>query len=457
VTETIGVVVIAVLVLALVGLAWYALTAKRLDQEALSQLQAGKAGLESRADELATRINSLEADKDELSRRLEVEQSLRVQAVTRLEAEQKNLREQKALLDKAREELTNTFKALSAEALDVSRSQFIRQADEKLQPIQALLDKYQGELRKIEEARNTAYGGIQQNLDGLRDAQKGLQREAQSLATALRNPAVRGRWGELQLERILELSGMSGHFDFGSQETQQTEEGQQRPDVTVHLPNGRDIAVDSKAAIVGYLEAAEAQDDTVREEKLKKYAKAVREHMDLLSAKAYWKQFGSNAPDFVVLFLPGECFFAAALAKDPDLFEQAIQKGVVIATPMTLFALLRAVACGWQEHALAENAEKIGAAGQELFQRVCKFIEHFAKIGVGLDRAREAYNEAYRSYESRVQQSAQRLSQVSAVVDGELPEVRAVDGPIRALPESDERQSGQSSEAADGRGPDTKE
>jgi len=202
--------------------------------------------------------------------------------------------------------------------------------------------------------------------------------------------------------------------------------------VTVNLPNDRHIPLDSKVPLDAYFEAYQASDEKAVEAAMDRHAQAVRNHVRSLSGKAYWKQL-KNAPDFVVLFLPEESSFAAALKTDPKLFEEAIEKGVVIATPMTLYALLRAVAAGWQEKMLAENAERIGDAGRELYERVSKFIEHFAKVGDGLDRASKAYQAACRSYESRIQPSAKRLAEQAAILEKELPEVPTVDGPSRAI------------------------
>ena len=431
-TETICVVVIAVLVVALVWL----VTAKRRDQEALALLQAGKSGLESRAEELATRINSLEADKDELSRRLEVEQSLRVRAETRLEAEQKNLREQKALLDKAREQLSDTFKALSAEALKDSRIQFLSQADEKLRPIQNLLKDYEQKLDTIEKARNTAYGGLEQHLNELLQSGQKWEKEAHQLSTALKSPTGSGEWGQLALRNVVEMAGMSKHCDFDEQVAVVTEDGLKKPDMTVLLPNHRTIVVDAKAPLNAYREAVNAPDDKARGEALSRHAQAVRGHMRALSQKSYWAQF-KPTPEFVVLFLPGESFFAGAVEQDHALIEDSMKSGVVLASPTTLLALLKAVAYGWRQEEMAENAERIGQAGKDLYDRLAKFVEHFSGIGDALSRAGKAFDAAVGSYQSRIQPAARRLAEQAAVSDKELPDVPPVDGPTRALPAPD--------------------
>lgn len=386
--------------------------------------------------QLRDRINALEAESQELRQRLEIEYGTRVEAETRLEAERKNLAEQRALLAEAEVKLKDAFAALSAEALKESRQEFLGQAEERLKPIRDLLAEYQKRLAEIEKAREGAYGGLDQHLKGLGEAQQLLRKEAHQLATALRNPAARGRWGELQLERVLEMAGMSSYCDFGTQETQKTEEGHQRPDVTVKLPNDRRIPVDSKVPLDAYFEAYQASDERAVEAALDRHAQAVRNHVRSLSGKEYWKQF-KNAPDFVVLFLPEESSFAAALKTDPNLFEEAIQRGVVITTPMTLYALLRAVAAGWQEKRLAENAEEIAGLGRELHDRFRVFAEHFGKIGKGLNAAEEAYGAAVGSYKSRLEPKARELAELGASSGKELPEVEGVEGPTRALPEAE--------------------
>jgi len=372
----------------------------------------------------------------ELRGRLEAEQRARVQAETRLEAERKNLAEQRALLDEAETELKVTFKALSSDALKESRQEFLGQAGERLKPIQDLLAEYQKRLAEIEKARNTAYGGLEQHLKSLASAHDVLQKEAHQLSTALRSPTVRGRWGEMTLRRVVEVAGMSPHCDFTEQADVETEEGRQRPDMVIHLPGRRSIVVDSKVPLTAYMDAVESSEASAREAALARHAQDVRKHVRALGQKAYWDQL-PEAPDFVVLFLPGEAFFSAALEADRTLMEDAMRSRVFLATPTTLMALLNVVAHGWRQQEMAENAEAIGETGRELFERVTKFIEHFAKIGEGLGRAAKAYDAAVGSYESRVRPSAERLAQQSAALEKELPAPELAQGPTRALPEGE--------------------
>ncbi|MGB3087684.1 MAG: DNA recombination protein RmuC [Phycisphaerae bacterium] len=372
------------------------------------------------------RAGGAEAD---LRAELDGERQVRVAAETRLEAEREKLADQKRLLDEAEAKLKDAFKALSADALKESREQFLGQADERLRPIRDLLDEYQKRLGEIEKARNQAYGGLTERVAA-------LNKETAALATALRNPAARGRWGELQLRRVLEMAGMLEHCDFHEQETRETEEGRLRPDVIVNLPNNRTIVVDSKAPIDAYVDAVDAPDEATRQEALARHARAVRGHMRALGQKEYWSQF-DNTPDFVIMFLPGESFYRAAIEQDWSLIEKGWEQKVLLASPTVLFALCRAVYCGWQEKALAENARKIGEAGQEFYDRICVFSDHFARVGKGLRSATDAYNKAVGSYETRLLAAARRLAELGASTGRELADVEPVDQQPRSLPAGD--------------------
>ena len=387
--------------------------------------------------ELRQRIGELESEADGLRGELGEARSARVQAETRLEAERANLQEQRRLLDEAETQLKDAFKALSAEALKDSRQQFLGDAGERLRPIQDLLKTYEARLREIEKARTDAYGSLRQYLDGLRDAQEGLKTQTTKLETALRGSTrVRGEWGQLALKRVVELAGMSKHCDFDEQASTTTDQRRQIPDLTVHLPGDRLIVVDAKAPLDAYMAAAEAADDAARKTAMERHAQAVRGHMRTLGQKAYWNQF-KNTPEFVVLFLPGESFFSAALEADTSLMEDAFRSNVVLASPVNLIALLKAVAHGWRQQEMAENAERIGETGRELFKRVCKFLEHFAKVGDGISKAADAYDAAYRSYESRLAPSARQLAE-QAAADTALPEVESAKHPTRLITDGGE-------------------
>ncbi len=388
--------------------------------------------------ELRQRIGELESEADGLRGELGEARQARVQAETRLEAEQANLQEQRRLLDEAETRLKDAFKVLSADALKDSRQQFLGDAGERLRPIQDLLKTYEARLREIEKARTDAYGSLRQYLDGLRDAQEGLKTQTTKLETALRGSTrVRGEWGQLALKRVVELAGMSKHCDFDEQASTTTDQRRQIPDLTVHLPGDRLIVVDAKAPGDAYMEAVEATDDASRKAAMERHAQAVRGHVRTLSQKAYWSQF-ENTPEFVVLFLPGESFFSAALEADTSLMEDAFRSNVVLASPVNLIALLKAVAHGWRQQEMAENAERIGETGRELYDRVRVFVEHFGKVGDGISRAAKAYDAAVGSYESRIAPSARRLADQAAVGDKALPEVERAAHPTRLITDGGE-------------------
>jgi len=386
--------------------------------------------------ELRQRVADLEDEAEALRADLAGQHQARVQAETRLEGEQRNIEEQKQLLAEAETQLKDAFAALSAQALKDGREQFLDQAGEHLKPIRQMLDAYQKRLEDIEKARNDAYGGLTAHLTTLAQAHQALQKETHQLSTALRSPTVRGRWGEMTLRRVVEVAGMSPHCDFQEQVSVSGEGGGQRPDMVIRLPGDRAIVVDSKVPLDAYMDAVEAPDAAARGAAFGRHAGDVRKHVQALGRKAYWDQF-REAPDFVVLFLPGESFFSAALEQDRSLMEDAMRSKVFLATPTTLMALLNVVAHGWRQQEMAANAERIGETGRELYERVCVFLDHFAKVGDGLERAAKAYDAAVGSYESRVRPAAERLAE-QATAGRELPEPQRVDAARRRLPEPED-------------------
>jgi DNA recombination protein RmuC len=391
-------------------------------------------GARTRAD-MAKRLGEAEARAQEANTRLE---------------------EQKEGLTKAREELTQAFSALAGEALksnnqaflDLAKSTFAtlhteakgdltqrQQAIENLiKPLNDSLKRYEDQVGNMEKARQSAYGGLDQHLKTLAQAHERLQQETGNLVKALRAPQVRGQWGEITLKRVAELSGMVEHCDFREQETVEGEAGRLRPDMIIQLPAGRQIVVDAKAVLAAYLEAVEAQDDGVRQERLRQHAAQVRARMEQLSAKAYWSQF-QQAPEFVVLFLPGEQFLGAALEQDHTLIEDGFEKRVVIATPTTLIALLRAVAYGWRQEQLAENAQAISALGKDLFERMAVLAEHLADVGGALNKGVTAYNKAIGSLEARVLPSARKFKDLGIGSEKDIPKLEALEQAPRPVPE----------------------
>jgi DNA recombination protein RmuC len=344
-----------------------------------------------------------------------------------------------AAMAQARDELANQFAALSAAALEQNNARFLQLAEQRLKeqqaagrtelegqkrdvkqlvkPVEEKLEAVGRVLREMEKERAQAYGGLNRQLVEVAETQQRLHAETANLVTALRAPHVRGRWGEVQLRRVCEMAGMLAYCDFYEQRTVDGEGGALRPDVVVRLPGGKDVVVDAKAPLGAYLDAIEAEDEAAREVHLDTYARHVREHVQKLSAKSYAAQFESS-PEFVVMFLPGEVFYSAALERMPDLIERSVEESVLIATPTTLIALLKAVAYGWRQERMAESAREVSKLGRELYQRLAVLSDRFVTLGRRLDSSVKAYNEAVGTLESRVLVSARRFDEHGVAPDG---------------------------------------
>jgi len=342
-------------------------------------------------------------------------------------------------------QLAERFQVLSAQALDASARRFLDMAEGRLSaanakaagelenrraaveglvgPLKETLTRVEAQLRESDAQRVASHAALAEQMTITRRSSDELKQQTQALVTALRKPEARGRWGEMQLRRVVELAGMSARCDFNEQVSVATDEGPVRPDMVIHLAGGKQIVVDAKVSLAAYLQAAEATDDTVRENRLAAHARHLRDQVDKLAAKAYWAAL-STAPEFVVLFIPGEAFLAPALEHDPGLLEHAVAHRVHIATPTTLVSLLRTAQYAWQQEALSENARAVFDAGRELYERISGLGQHVDRVGKALSGAVTAYNQTVGSLESRVLVSARRLQQLGLVeTDQEAPRI----------------------------------
>jgi DNA recombination protein RmuC len=385
---------------------------------------------------------------------------------TRLAVTERDLKAQEALdaerqtaIEQAERQLSAAFSELARQSLQSNSEVFLSLARERLgqheqkakgdlesrhkaietliAPVKEALQKTEKQIAEIEKERREAYGSIRQQLTAMGDAQVALQSETRNLVNALRRPEVRGQWGELTLRRLAELAGMVEYCDFYEQENTQTAEGRLRPDMIIRMPNGREVIVDVKTPLDAYLTAVEASDELPRQAALKKHADNVRNRVRELALKSYWSQF-ENSPEFVILFIPGDQFLSAALEKHPTLLEEALQQKVILATPTSLVALLKAVAYGWRQVAMEENAKKIQALGEELHQRLAVFAGHLSKLGRQLGSSVDAYNSAVGSLERNVLPGARRFRDMGVSGRKDIDQLEPVNTALRKVEPSAE-------------------
>jgi DNA recombination protein RmuC len=432
---------------------------QRRHQAVQSALSAADATIIELRRQLLETQNIIEPLKKELS----ITSTEKTIAQTQLVAANVNIAEQRRILNDAKKELTDTFNALSASALRDSNQQFLTLAKETLKnlfsdtqdkltqhktsidglikPLKETLKNYEEQYSQIEAKRRQDYGSLHEQIKQITIGNQQLQRETSNLVSALRKPQVKGRWGEMQLRRTVELAGMEEHCDFSVQQSIATENGAFRPDMIIHLPSNRDIVVDVKVSLEAYLELGSAQTEEERTIILKKHSRQVREHMKKLSQKTYWDQLKNltkdrHTPEFVILFLPAESFYSSALQYDPELMEDSFANKIIIGTPSTLIALLKAVAYGWRQEQMTQNAEIISALGKDLYDKIRIFVNHFSRVGSKLNDAVTSYNEALGSMERRFIHSARRFKELGASTGDDVKAIEQLVQSARA-PQND--------------------
>lgn len=439
------------------------LLAERRGRAISAELSTSAACAEQKASGLSEQLLAEKVISQQLQAQLTEAQREQSSIAAKLQASEQNLVEQRQMLADAETKLREAFASLSSDALQKNNEAFLNLAKEKfttlsteaagsleqrklqiegmLKPMQEILGQYQARLHDIEKSRVESYSMLREQLGTLTETQRTLNLQTNQLVSALRRPQTRGQWGEITLRRLVELAGMTARCDFVEQTSVDTEDGRQRPDMLVNLPGGRQIVIDCKASLDAFLDAAAAPDEDNRRLCMIRHAKQVRSRAAELSAKAYWNQF-KLSPEYVVMFLPGEAFLYAAAEHDGALIEDCMKNRVILATPTTLIALLKAIEFGWRQEQIAENAEEIRKHGKDLYDRIVVLATHFSKLGNNLEQSVKCYNDVLGSLESRVMVTARKISELGARTDKDLPDLEPVDrqprevsAATRALPE----------------------
>jgi DNA recombination protein RmuC len=409
--------------------------------------------------DLKSKLEAREKEQEELLTQFGQLQTSHKELETLLDNERNNAREKLALLEEAAGQLKDAFHALSADALKSNNQAFLELARTTLEkyqseaasdlenrqkaveglvaPVRETLEKYDKQIQALESSRQEAYGRLTAQVESLFASQQQLQQETGNLVKALRTPHVRGRWGEFTLRRVVEVAGMSQYCDFEEQPSVETESGKLRPDMVVRLPAGKTLVVDSKVPLHAYLEALEAAGEEQKKARLEAHVRHIRTHLQKLSSKSYWEQF-EPTPEFVIMFIPGEAFYTAAVELAPQLFEEGVNQRVIIATPANLIPLLLTVGYGWRQEAIAANARKISEIGSALYDRVAVMIRHFVEMGSSLEKSVTSYNKMVGSLESRVLVSARKFKEYGATAKEDLEELATIDTVPRPLPSAEQ-------------------
>src|SRR5688572_16768698 len=420
--------------------------------------EAAGAAAEQKCSDLSLRLDKEARQTESLRQLVSAAEKDAATLTAQLKSAQDNITEQKQLLDDAHNQLRTAFASVSAEALAKNNEAFLQLAKERfaqlsteatgsleqrkaqieglLKPMQEMLGHYQQRVSEIEKSRVESYSMLREQLGVLAETQRTLNTQTGQLVNALRRPNTRGQWGEITLKRLVELAGMSNRCDFVEQMTVEqrgdTEDGRQRPDMVINLPGSRQIVIDCKAALDAFLDAAAAPDEDNRKVCLLRHCAQVRARSRELSAKSYWSQF-PRSPEFVVMFLPGEAFLYAAVEHDGNLIEDCLKNRVIVATPTTLIALLKAIEFGWRQEEVTQNAEEIRELGKQLYDRVATFATHFEQVGAAIRSVITNYNKSVGSLESRVMVSARKMGELGAKTDKEMPDLIPIDQQPRAL------------------------